>query len=175
MVQPAAELLDEAMEQSGVKKVMVGNDGRGRVDMFIYCEQKDKVYQMKVEEIRPRLKGNFYGYDIIGVGDEVCASDDLIDRIMKYGFDLTRGGEIPERLAKAVKKAGDENKISVVKIGTLERTTGPHDMFYTGMHSNPEVVTKLRQTLPKRIDGALSAELDSIMFKRNLGTNSYIW
>lgn len=177
MVQPATELMEEIMGQPGAKRALIGRGERGRVDLFIYYPNKDKVYHIKVEEIGPMLKDDLYGCHITGFGDELCDADDTIEKIMKYGFDFRKREEITDRVEKTIEKARAEGAITIIRVinsGRLD-SIGPHDMFYAGMHSDPRLVRMLRQGLPRSIDGRLSAELDNILLKRDLGTNRYIW
>ena len=169
MVQPAGELLEEIMSIGGQRRVLIGRDNRGRTDVFVYCERKDRVYHIKIERIRPRLKGNMGGYDVEGFGDELCASDGLIENIMQNGFMLEKKDETLERLHKYA----SEGRHAMMEVGGLD-VEGPTELFYAMRDSDPDNVAALRRQLSKNIDGKLSAELNAHLLKRQLGSDSYI-
>ena len=165
---PAGEILDEINDFRGKKKAIIGSDERGRIDIFIFVEEKDKVYQIKLESIRPRLKGGFYGYQLAGVGDEICAGDDVIEEIMDRGLDFDEPEEILERASKI-------NPESVIVVAPMISmySEGDYDILSSPIPQDPNY-KELLSKLPNRIDGMLNSDLESYLAKKRIGSSTYI-
>ena len=165
MSQPASELLSEIMKINGEKRAVVGIDSRGRVDIFLYVQQHDKVYQVKLESIRPGLKGNYHGYHLSGVGDELCVSDEIIESIMNFGWFVEKSERFVERVEKIYSR-----------FGGLSAILAPEDSYelFSSLPPDYPVYKQLKAKLPKNIDGRLSSDLDLHLSKQKLGSSTYI-
>lgn len=165
MSQPASELLSEIMKINGEKRAIVGVDKRGRVDIFVYVQQHDKVYQVKLESICPGLKGNYEGYHLSGVGDELCASDEVIENIMNCGWVVEKPERFVERVEKIYSRFGG--------LSAILDAEGDYELF-SSLPPDYDVYKQLKLKLPKNIDGRLSSDLDLHLSKQKLGSSTYI-
>ena len=167
MPQPAGELLEEVCSLQGEKRFIAGVDRRGRIDLFIYSKERDTVYQVKLESIRPALRGDSYGYHLVGVGDEICAGDELIERIMEKGWELND----PEKMLEKVNKIQAQGWLAI-PIRSYLGSDGLYGVF-SSIPPGP-FYDELLQKLPRSIDGKLSSGLDRYLDRNRLGTSTYI-
>lgn len=168
MSQPAGELLEEILGLSGERRFIVGVDSRGRIDIFVYSKQHDKVYQFKLESIAPGLKGKYWGYHLVGVGDEICAGDDIIDEIMKYGW-VT---DDPQKMLEMANKLRSKYRTGLMPSAGLG-SEDEHGVF-SSIPTNPPLYENLKTKIPKRIDGRLSSDLGLHLDRQRLGSSTYI-
>ncbi len=168
MPQPASELLEEIRGLKGEKRIISGVDKRGRLDVFIYSKGQDRVYQIKLESIRPGLRGPHHGYHLVGVGDEVCAGDDVIEKIMNNGWEMNSY----ERFLEKISKLSQEHKPIMITAAALI-PEGSYDVFSSLPPDSPLYEDMLAR-LPVRIDGRLSSELNRQLDRQRLGTSTYI-